>query len=369
LGARVTPSIDAFLYPDSMPSVHQKLTPSRYDIFRASVSRAPGARAKAAARETGAPAYGQVPGGGIGRSAAIPCSLTIDVLIGIPGENVVMATFPFILKGIRERAELEVKERPEVERIKIDVYYLAPGDFSPETGRQPRFRSVRSGDRRGTVLIYPFANSSVEVMARRTPTISVLEAYEGIGIDSIDTDDSSAISALVGRLHAQGHERIGFLSWHYPVPGHWVERRHRGYLAGLSAHGLEPDSAWAINVLPGGPRLKPAEAAESVAALVAGSGVTAWVCAADHQAYQLIRDLHARGVRVPQDCSITGFDGLDAPAGLPHATSMRAPHEHIGSSAITRMINRVMYPSSLPRKILVGAQLVPGASTAAPPQR
>ena len=354
-----------------MPPVHQKLAASRYDICRTPAPRAPGRfpSGTRAPEATAVTAYGQVPGSSIRPTPAIPCSLTIDVLIGIPGENVVMATFPYILKGIRERAELEVEERPEVERIKIDVYYLAPGDFSPETGRQPRFRSVRSGDRRGTLLIYPFANSAVERIVRRTPTVSVLESYESLGIDAIDTDDVSAIGSLVGHLHAQGHARIGFLSWHYPVPGHWVERRHRGYLGGLAAHGLESSPEWSVNVRPDGPRLRPAEAAGAVATAIRESGVTGWVCAADHQAYQLMRDLQSMGIRVPQDCSVTGFDGLEAPPGLPRAASMRAPHEHIGSSAITRMINRVMYPSSLPRKILVGAQLVPGASTAAPPRR
>jgi LacI family transcriptional regulator len=355
-----------------MPSVHQKLTAPRYDIFRARVPRAPGdpaVRPKARARDQGAVealAYGQIPGNGILRSMGSPCAMTIDVLIGIPAENVVMATFPFILKGIRERAEMEIQERPEVDRIKIDVYYLSPGDFSPETGRQPKFRHVRSGDRRGTLLIYPFAHSAVEVIARRNPTVSVLESYESLGIDAIDTDDAAAISTLVGRLHSQGHTRIGFLSWHYPVRGRWVERRHKGYIGGLSAHGLSTHPDWVINVHAEGPRLTPLQAAEAVARNMKIHGITACVCAADHQAYQLIRDLQAMGVRVPDEFSVTGFDGLEAPGGLPRAASMRAPHEHIGSSAITRMINRVMYPSSLPRKILVGAQLVPGESTAAP---
>jgi LacI family transcriptional regulator len=94
--------------------------------------------------------------------------------------------------------------------------------------------------------------------------------------------------------------------------------------------------------------------------------VTAWVCAADHQAYPLMRDLRAMGISVPGDLSVTGFDGLEAPMGLPQATSMRAPHEHIGSSALTRMLNRVMYPSSLPRRIAIGAQFVPGESSSPP---
>ena|SRR5580658_10033163 len=354
-----------------MPSVHQKLAASRYDFSRAALRRASGAPAdpaRAQAKPQGAPealAYGQI---GIPRSSGGPCSITIDVLIGIPEENVVMATFPHLLKGIRERAELEVRERPEVERIKIDVYYLAPGDFSPETGRQPKFRHVRSGDRRGTLLIYPFAGPAVEMISRRAPTVAVLESYGNLGIDAIDTDDTCAFSTLVGHLHSQGHTRIGFLSWDYPVRGRWVERRHEGYLRGLAARGLESRGEWTVNALADGPRLNPAQAAGAVAANLRNHGVTAWVCAADHQAYQLIRDLTAIGIRVPHDCSVTGFDGLEAPAGLPRCVSMRAPHEHIGSSAITRMINRVLYPSSLPRKIVVGAQLVPGESTA-PPRR
>ena len=295
--------------------------------------------------------------------------MTVDVLIGIPGENVVTATFPYILKGIRERAETEIRERPEIEQIKIDVYCLAPGDFSPETGRQPIFRHVRSGDRRGTLLIYPFANSAVEMIARRNPAVSVLESYESLGIDSIDTDDAAAMSTLVGYLHSQGHANIGFLSWHYPVQGRWVERRYNGYLAGLGTRGLKTSPDWAINVLADGPRLSPVQAAEAVATNVRRFGITAYMCAADHQAYQLMRDLQSMGIRVPEDCSVTGFDGLDAPAGLARVASMRAPHEHIGSSSITRMINRVMYPSSLPRKILVGAQLVPGESTTPPRRR
>jgi LacI family transcriptional regulator len=112
--------------------------------------------------------------------------------------------------------------------------------------------------------------------------------------------------------------------------------------------------------------MDPERVAERAARLVTQSGVTAFVCAADHQAYPLIQGLQARGIRVPLDCSVTGFDGLEPPPGLPKATSVRVAHEHIGSSALTRMINRIMYPSSPTRKILVNAQYVPGETIAAP---
>jgi LacI family transcriptional regulator len=183
----------------------------------------------------------------------------------------------------------------------------------------------------------------------------------------IDTDDEAAVSSLVGSLHDAGHTQIGFLSWNYPVDGHWVGRRFSGFAKGLDSRGLMLNRGWVLNV-GGGLRLDPDHVAEMAARAVTDSGVTAWVCAADHQAYPLISSLQARGIRVPEDCSVTGFDGLESPPGLPRATSVRVAHEHIGSSALTRMINRIMYPSSPTRRILVSAQPVPG-ETIAPPRR
>ena len=106
-----------------------------------------------------------------------------------------------------------------------------------------------------------------------------------------------------------------------------------------------------------------------MAKLFAKDKVTAWVCAADHQAYPLMQDLQAHGIRVPEDCSLTGFDGLDPATGQKRVTSMRVPHGHIGSSAVTRLVNRIQHPLAPRRKILVEAEYVAGESIAAPRSR
>ena len=348
-----------------MPSINQDLIAARLNISRTTVSRSLAnhpaiseetrAKVQSMAEELG---YRQSPGRVTRRHTKGARTLTVGVLIGIPAENVVMATFPYILKGIRERAEME--------RVKVDVYYQAPGDFHPEASRQSVFRHIRSGDWRGTILIYPFAEAAVEMISRKISTVSVLETYSQLGIDIIDTDDASAILSLVECLNTAGHDRIGFVSWNYPVGGHWVARRFSGYVEALFVHGLEFQPEWVFNVHKNSPQLTPAEVADAVARKIKESGVTAWVCAADHQAYGLMQDLPARGIRVPEDCSITGFDGLEPPAGLGRVTSMRVPHEHIGSSALTRLINRIEHPAAPRRKILVEAQLVQGETIAAP---
>jgi LacI family transcriptional regulator, galactose operon repressor len=293
--------------------------------------------------------------------------LSVEVLIGIPTGRVATATFPLILKGICDRAELETRDRPEIGSIRIAVRCQAPGEFHPEAEDRSAPREAGGHGLSGTILVYPFAESAVESVLRRNCAVSVLESYSRLGIDVIDTDDEAAISSLVGSLHAAGHTRIGFVSWDYPVGGHWVGRRFNGFDIGIRAMGLRLNRDWVLNV-GDGPRLSPEQVADRAARAFAESRVTAWVCAADHQAYPLIQGLQARGIRVPQDCSVTGFDGLEPPAGLPRAASVRVAHDHIGSSALTRMVNRIMYPSSPPRKILVNAQPVPGETIAAPGQ-
>ena len=104
----------------------------------------------------------------------------------------------------------------------------------------------------------------------------------------------------------------------------------------------------------------PEEIADEVARKIREDRVTAWMCAADHQAYPLIAGLRARGIRVPEDCSVTGFDGIDPPPTLKAVTSLKVPSEAIGFAALARLINRIKHPKVPKRKILVETEYVQG---------
>jgi len=348
-----------------MPKVNQDLIAQHLKISRTTVSRSLAnhpaisaetrARVLSAAEELG---YRQSPGRAARRGKSSR-TFTIGVLIGVPREAVTMVTYPYVLKGIRDRAEIE--------RVSVDVAYQPPGEVESEATRQTLMRQIRANDWRGAVLIHPFPEPAVEQIASRVSTVAVLESYSHPGIDIIDTDDAPAVLELVLRLYAAGHRRIGFLSWTYPVGGHWVARRFSGYVEALFYQGLPFNPDWVINVHRESPRLNPTQVSDRVARLITQDHVTAWVCAADHQAYPLMQDLRARGLQVPADCSVTGFDGLEPPPGLRRATSMRVPHEHIGASAMTRLVNRIQHPTSPRRKILVEAQLVEGETIGPPP--
>ncbi len=338
----VTPGAGKFLTPDFMPPANPKLSDPRPKAVRAGAARRR-----------------------IWRAKRNPRSLTVEVLVELPPDEAAAAAVAQILKGIHGRAELEARERPELDRARVEVHRLARGCLQAGGAGLPVLRPLDAGDRRGSLLIYPFGDETAAAFSRRAPTVLVLDGCPGLEIDGVCADETGAFSSLVGCLRAAGHSRIGFLSGRPAVRGSGFNRRLGGYLHGLEIRGLEfrrervvsagRDSASASQ-----------EASEAAAEMTRGGGVTAWVCADDHQAYQFIECLQHRGLRVPQDCSVAGFGALEAPTGLPRATSVAVPHEHIGSSALTRMLNRILYPSSPPRRILVGATIVPGETVSAP---
>jgi len=291
--------------------------------------------------------------------------LTVGALIGIPSHPTSMTVYSHIVKGLRDRAA--------VERVALDLCYQPPEDLDVERIRQGAMRQIRSNAWRGALLIHPFPSDTVAALKRRLPLVSILERYSEPEIDLIDVDDAPAISALVHRLAAAGHTRIGFLTWLYPVAGTWGGRRFSGYVEALFALGLEFRPKWVLNIHQATARLAPEAVSTTVARLIEKDRVTAWVCAADHQAYGLIADLHAHGLRVPRDCAVTGFDGLPPPAALtpaealPRVTSMAAPHEQIGAAALTRLVNRIAHPASPYKKQLLAPQFVAGATIASAP--
>lgn len=281
---------------------------------------------------------------------------TIGVLIGSAGGALGAAeTFRYVLKGVTERAAAL--------DIQVDVSFHDPATFEVEKGLAGGTRNVTW---RGAILIYPFPTEAIHALSRRISAVSVIENYSEPGLDCIDTDQNDGIVRLVGHLAERGHRRIAFYSWTYPVPAPWVQRRLGAFVEALYGLGLEFNPAWVANVHPAHPPLAVADAGVWGERLVRKEGVTAIVCAADHQAYPLITALRERGVSVPKQCSITGFDGIEVPPHQPALTTMRVAYEDMGSAAVSRLVDRMLHPSAPRRHILIGARLIPGATTAKP---
>jgi DNA-binding LacI/PurR family transcriptional regulator len=106
---------------------------------------------------------------------------------------------------------------------------------------------------------------------------------------------------------------------------------------------------------------------DKAASLVRDQGVTALMAASEWTACVLCRGLQERGIRVPTDVSITGFDGMD-PLGVDgmQFTSTRIPGEAMGAEALRRVLLRLAEPSRPTQAIHFACTLIEGKSTAPP---
>lgn len=284
---------------------------------------------------------------------------TIAVIIGADksAEDAV-ETAGKILAGISEKAATA--------GLEIEVHYVKPADFEVKSRSRKIIKNVSCLNWKGVVLVYDFDEESVRNVMAKFPTVSVLEDYHSCEVDCISQDQVRGITKLITHLYQTGHRKIGFMSWKYEVNTPWVERRLGAYVENLFRFGLDLDTDLIIN-------LKKDEfidlpiIADQVAEKVR-SGTTAWICAADHQAYHLRTELEKRGIRVPRDCSITGYDGIAPPKGQNQITTIQMPFKDMGLSAISSLIRKMMHPTARRHNIQIAGELLIGDSTAAPPE-
>lgn len=129
---------------------------------------------------------------------------------------------------------------------------------------------------------------------------------------------AEATALIVDHLVELGHRRIARLGG----PADWLEEasRREGFQTALAATGLWPAASWEGDWSAG----SGAGCVDTVIECIEAGTATAVVVANDQMALGLISALQMRGVRVPDDVSIAGFDdNPDAAFYLPALTTVR----------------------------------------------
>lgn len=251
------------------------------------------------------------------------------------------------------------------------VHYVKPNECHKIL--EPKFapRAMTTGLLSGIVLVYWWPPEVVKALSQKLPTVSIMHKYPGTDLDLVGVDNEGGISELLHALYEKGHRKIGFLGRCGQL--HWANARLGGYVAGLTEVGLEYNPDWVVDVdfdalanVNGewSPYL------EKVENLVRKKGVTAWMCAAEPGGIQLHKYLVARGLRVPEDVSITGFHRHpEVLEDAPDLTSVGVSYEAIGAAALKRLLFRIQNPVETCRSILFPCELHRGNTIAPPPVR
>lgn len=143
----------------------------------------------------------------------------------------------------------------------------------------------------------------------------------------VTVDSAAGIALALEHLWSLGHSSVAYVSG---LAGtHTAADRRDAYKSLTEAHGLTPVE---LDVSGAGPGVG-ARAADELLAL--RDRPTAVIAGNDLVAFALISALGERGVRVPEDVSVVGFDGLPAGASCnPPLTSVQQPIGEVGQTAL-----------------------------------
>ena len=161
---------------------------------------------------------------------------------------------------------------------------------------------------------------------------------------------------LTAHLIGQGRRRIALI-W-TGVEGVVPEgARYEGYRDALADAGVELDPAL---IAFGSDWDRRASGFEAMIALLAsGQRFDAVLCVNDAMAIGAMRALRMRGVRVPGDVAVTGFDDTVEGAHLvPSLTSVSPRTGEMAATAVRLLRERIDGEGGSPREVLVGADLV-----------
>jgi len=170
------------------------------------------------------------------------------------------------------------------------------------------------------------------------PTVVMEEALAGDELQmSVTSENRAGARSLADHLIRGGHTRIAFIAARQPWP--MVEQRHLGYREALAAAGLEPDPS--LELFEG--IWDAADAGSMVDRLLAlPDPPTAVMGGNDLLAIGAMRQARARGLRVPDDLAVTGFnDFAFAEFVDPPLTTVHVPGYEMGCSAAQLLIDHL----------------------------
>ena len=179
---------------------------------------------------------------------------------------------------------------------------------------------------------------------------------------NIGLDHAEAGAAAVRFLHAQGHRKIAHLTARGDPR---ARRRHAGYQRQMDEYGLSTEGLVAAT-----PRISDVAMGGDLFSQVLAEvpGVTAVFTCNDDLALGTLFECQRRGIRVPNDVAIIGFNDLDfAGAAVPPLTSVAIERREMGTWSARAVLEIIRGGGKRPKQptVDVGFSIKARGSTAA----
>jgi len=170
------------------------------------------------------------------------------------------------------------------------------------------------------------------------PVVSVDITHLNTPVRSITASNIPGGYTAAKHLIDKGHKKIGFIGPVYSAQS--IYERWCGFCQAMEVHGLKIDPGF--NIIGKKNEFKLFDTIEVLEGFIneIDSYPTAWFCAGDRIAIALNNILTRKGIKIPDDISIMGFDDIPmSQLVLPALTTMRIDRKLMGKLAIDSLFN------------------------------
>lgn len=198
-----------------------------------------------------------------------------------------------------------------------------------------------------------------QLLKKEIPFVFINGTNANVRVPSFATNERMAMEIIVRHLRSLGHTQIGLCTGQrrYAV----TQEKMAGFQAAMRQH-CDNYAPHIVSTFFG------VEGGAAGAATLLGHGCTAIVCGSDLMALGAIHHAHSRGLDVPADVSVVGFD--DGPLlghTSPPLTTLRQPVEAIARSAVATLRDLIAGDSVPLSEVLFDPELIVRSSTGPAP--
>lgn len=214
-----------------------------------------------------------------------------------------------------------------------------------------------------TIATFLDAEGLAAFFSARTEMPQVSVGLKVPGISSITVNGSEAVGGMVRHL-VRDHGRTRFALIGGPRGHSEADERQQAFLAALAEEGVPFDEKMTAN----GDFIRRSGAGAARTLLGRGGDFDALFCMNDRMAFGALDTLQESGLRVPEDVSVIGFDGIEESRYVsPPLTTVLQPLHELGASAVDMLVEAINGGESRDR-VLASVPII-RQSCGCPPRR
>lgn len=245
--------------------------------------------------------------------------------------------------------ELTVNISSKLSQMNVFTVYECVTAENEDNAALPNMLTEKKVD--GVIVIGQVHRTYIEMLSRVDVPVVFVDFYDSrYDVDSVISDSFNGSYLLTDHLVNMGHRKIGFLGNFNATSS--INDRFLGYMKCLIENGIEYRRDWTLDDRDErGILLTRFDFPEDMP--------TAFVCNCDETAFRVIAALRSKGVRVPEDVSVVGYDNYTVSSiSVPAITTVEVDIQKMAEISAELMVKKLADPSYTEGRRTISGKLI-----------